>query len=106
MTPGGPAGVQVNPTAVGRTQSAGTLTQPVSCLSIQQPRAEHLFQRGGHAPAALPAPTTAIRPTGSEIERLVADHQPAAVDVDLIGDESLGQYGVDAGPPDALGVGT
>ena len=88
LTPAGRAGWRWMSSGAGRacrgTQSAGTLSQPWTCLSARTfgPRAA---SRPAAIPApALPAPTTAIVPMEESCKRFVADDEPVAIDAHVV----------------------
>ena len=102
---GGPGRMQTN--ACQRPHAIGRHIDPAADLlfdsSTRWPSAR---SRPAAMPApALPAPTMAMRPIASRSMHLVADQQPAALDLHVLGDQASGIDRVDAGPPDGQGVG-
>ena len=95
---------EVHPLRRSSTQSAGTLTQPPTCFSSSNATPNTFSSATAMAPAALPAPTIAIRPTALISTNLVADGQPVAFNAHLLGNKPLGQHRGNARTPNAFGI--
>ena len=90
---------------MGTTQSAGTLTQPRNLFFGKQSRPERVLERNRHAGRCFAGADDGDVADFGEIDFFVADEKRVACDLDVLGNQTIGQHRMDAGPPDALDVG-
>ena len=75
-------------------------------LFREQLRPKNAFQRDRHRAGRLARADDRDSFDRTQIDRVVADDEPIAVDVNVLGNEPLRQHGRDAGPPDSFDIGT
>ena len=90
---------------VGDKAIGGHIDPAGDLFAVEQFLAERAFERDRHARRRLAGTDDRDAADCTQIDFFVADEKCVAFDLDVLGNQPLGQHRSNAGPPDTLDVG-